>query len=114
MTVLKGQRLEADGMLQDALKMYVYYLSKEDESCVVSRTLTKIHILTHKTKKPIRKRLVATLRSLGRVAEATEELVKYLDVYYADVEGWLELADIYASCNLYVRTAILFGVTHSY
>ncbi|ELU38633.1 hypothetical protein AG1IA_07335 [Rhizoctonia solani AG-1 IA] len=34
-TVLKGQRLEADGMLQDALKMYVYYLTKEDENYVV-------------------------------------------------------------------------------
>ena len=34
-TVLKGQRLEADNMLQEALKMYVYYLTKEDESSVV-------------------------------------------------------------------------------
>ncbi|KDN46539.1 hypothetical protein RSAG8_04192, partial [Rhizoctonia solani AG-8 WAC10335] len=51
-TVLKGQRLEADGMLQDALKMYVYFLTKEDENCV-----------------PIRKRLIATLRSLGRITE---------------------------------------------
>ncbi|KAF8685174.1 TPR-like protein [Rhizoctonia solani] len=83
-TVLKGQRLEADGMLQDALKMYVYYLTKEDENYV-----------------PIRKRLITTLRSLGKITEATEELVKYLDIYYADLEGWLELADIYATCNLY-------------
>ncbi|EUC61234.1 TPR-like protein [Rhizoctonia solani AG-3 Rhs1AP] len=83
-TVLKGQRLEADGMLQDALKMYVYFLTKEDENYV-----------------PIRKRLIATLRSLGRIAEATEELIRYLDIYYADLEGWLELAGIYATCNLY-------------
>ncbi|KAG8740842.1 hypothetical protein FRC10_003837 [Ceratobasidium sp. 414] len=85
-TVLKGQRLEADNMLQDALKMYVYYLTKEDESCV-----------------PIRKRLITTLRSLGKVTEATEELTKYLDTFYADVEGWMELADIYAECNQYDR-----------
>ncbi|KAF8607252.1 TPR-like protein [Ceratobasidium sp. AG-I] len=83
-TVLKGQRLEADNMLQEALKMYVYYLTKEDESSV-----------------PIRKRLIATLRSLGRVQEATEELIRYLDTFYADLESWLELADIYISCNLY-------------
>ncbi|KAG8680729.1 hypothetical protein FRC08_016088 [Ceratobasidium sp. 394] len=66
--------------------MYVYYLTKEDESCV-----------------PIRKRLIATLRSLGKLTEATEELTKYLDTFYADVEGWMELADIYAECNLYDR-----------
>ncbi|QRV84835.1 ER membrane protein complex subunit 2 [Ceratobasidium sp. AG-Ba] len=63
-TVLKGQRLEADNMLQDALKMYVYYLTKEDESCV-----------------PVRKRLIATLRSLGKITEAAEELTKYLDTF---------------------------------
>ncbi|CCO30572.1 Chromatin structure-remodeling complex subunit RSC7 AltName: Full=Nuclear protein localization protein 6 [Rhizoctonia solani AG-1 IB] len=88
-TILKGQRLEADGMLQDALKMYVYYLTKEDENYV-----------------PIRKRLIATLRSLGKITEATEELVKYLDIYYADLEGWLELADIYATCNLFLTPSL--------
>ncbi len=28
---------------------------------------------------------------------AITDLVSYLDTFYADVEGWLELAELYAS-----------------
>ena len=33
---------------------------------------------------------------------AVDELLLFVDTWYADVEAWLELADIYAECALYV------------
>jgi ER membrane protein complex subunit 2 len=36
---------------------------------------------------------------MGRVEQTVEELGKYLDTFYTDLEGWLELADIYSQCN---------------
>ena len=36
---------------------------------------------------------------MGQVDKAVSELSQYLDTFYTDIEGWLELADIYASCN---------------
>lgn len=36
---------------------------------------------------------------MGKLASAIEELSAYLDTFYTDAEGWLELADLYASCN---------------
>ena len=48
------------------------------------------------------KRLVAVLRRQGQIDKAVRELSEYLDTFYNDVEGWLELADIYASCSQYV------------
>ncbi|KAH8112293.1 TPR-like protein [Phellopilus nigrolimitatus] len=47
------------------------------------------------------KRKVVVLRRTGDVARAVDELSQFLDTYYTDVEGWLELADIYSSCNQY-------------
>ena len=35
-----------------------------------------------------------------------EELSAMLDTFYTEVEGWLELADIYASCQQYVPTVL--------
>ncbi|KAK0441684.1 hypothetical protein EV421DRAFT_1812150 [Armillaria borealis] len=38
-------------------------------------------------------------------ANATvDELCTYLDTFYNDIEGWLELADIYSSCNQYTQS----------
>jgi len=45
------------------------------------------------------KRRISVLRRTGKVEKAVNELVQFLDTFYTDVEGWLELADIYASCN---------------
>jgi hypothetical protein len=36
---------------------------------------------------------------MGKYEKAVEELSEFLDTFYTDVEGWLELADIYSSCN---------------
>lgn len=35
---------------------------------------------------------------MGRIEEAINELRLFLDTFYNDLEGWLELADIYSSC----------------
>ncbi|KAG1795016.1 uncharacterized protein HD556DRAFT_1236102 [Suillus plorans] len=43
----------------------------------------------------------------GKVEKAVNELVQFLDTFYTDVEGWLELADIYVSCNQYVLSHVL-------
>jgi predicted Zn-dependent protease len=48
------------------------------------------------------KRRISVLRRLGSIDKAVEELNKLLDTFYTDLEGWLELADLYSSCNQYV------------
>lgn len=54
--------------------------------------------------KALWKRQIAVLRSQGpeTILRAVAELTKYLDIFYTDVEGWIELADIYAELNLSV------------
>ncbi|KAF8647326.1 hypothetical protein AX16_006788 [Volvariella volvacea WC 439] len=47
------------------------------------------------------KRKISVIRRIGRVDQAVEELSQFLDTFYTDVEGWLELADIYSSWNQY-------------
>jgi ER membrane protein complex subunit 2 len=47
------------------------------------------------------KRKISLLRRTGAADRAANELRQLLDVFYTDVEGWLELADIYSSCNQY-------------
>jgi hypothetical protein len=37
------------------------------------------------------------LRKLDKIEIAVEELSKFADTFYTDVEAWLELADIYVS-----------------
>jgi len=48
---------------------------------------------------PVWKRRISVLRRLGRIEKAVEELNQLLDIFYTDLEGWLELADIYSFCN---------------
>lgn len=48
------------------------------------------------------RRRVSVLRRLGRLDKAVEELNQLLDTVYTDLEGWLELADMYSLCNQYV------------
>ena len=49
--------------------------------------------------KAIWKRRISIYRRTGKIDKAAHELSQYLDTFYTDVEGWLELADIYASSN---------------
>jgi tetratricopeptide (TPR) repeat protein len=57
------------------------------------------------------KRKISVLRRRGFVGAAVEELSEFLDTFYTDVEGWLELADIYSSCNQY--TSALQALSHA-
>ncbi|KIO33142.1 hypothetical protein M407DRAFT_65759, partial [Tulasnella calospora MUT 4182] len=77
--VLYGMRREAAGDLTGALKLY-------DAILEVDEAHTGIW-----------KRRVAVYRQLGDTKRAAEDLCRYLDTFYTDVEGWLELADLYAS-----------------
>jgi hypothetical protein len=46
-------------------------------------------------------RQISVLRKLNRIDLAVEELCKFADTFYTEVEAWLELADIYTSQNQY-------------
>jgi hypothetical protein len=47
-------------------------------------------------------REISVLRKLGKIDLAVDQLSKFADTFYTDVEAWLELADIYASQHQYV------------
>lgn len=47
-------------------------------------------------------------RRMGKIEQAVTELSSLLDTFYTDVDGWLELADIYNSCQQYVSFAVIF------
>ncbi|KAF5313434.1 hypothetical protein D9611_008481 [Ephemerocybe angulata] len=57
------------------------------------------------------KRRISVLRRARSVDKATEELIEYLDTFYTDPEGWLELADIYVSNRQY--TSALQALSHA-
>ncbi|EKM78467.1 hypothetical protein AGABI1DRAFT_92757 [Agaricus bisporus var. burnettii JB137-S8] len=57
------------------------------------------------------KRQISVLRQMGRIEEAINELRLFLDTFYNDLEGWLELADIYSSCCQY--TSALQALSHA-
>ena len=44
---------------------------------------------------------------MGQIDRAVEELSAVLDTFYTDVDGWVDLADIYLSCNQCVRISAL-------
>jgi tetratricopeptide (TPR) repeat protein len=56
------------------------------------------------------KRKISVLRRMGKVDKAIDELSQFLDTFYTDVEGWLELADLYSTCNQY--TYALQSLSH--
>ncbi|KAF8513203.1 hypothetical protein JB92DRAFT_2924738 [Gautieria morchelliformis] len=82
---LKGIRLEADDKPGEALNFYEAALREDDTNIALW------------------KRQIAVLRGQGpqTIPRAVEELTRYLDTFYADVEAWIELADIYSELNLY-------------
>ncbi|KAH7883071.1 TPR-like protein [Phlebopus sp. FC_14] len=80
---LVGIRMEATESSETALKYYGELLEADSANAVIW------------------KRRISILRRTGKLERAVNELSQYLDTFYTDVEGWLELADIYASCNQY-------------
>ncbi|PWN48966.1 TPR-like protein [Violaceomyces palustris] len=86
---LQGMLMEAHGEPSKALEYYESELAKDETSIVLS------------------KRLISVIRSLprshpkGGPEKAIDALVKHLDTFYNDPEGWQELAEIYAELGMY-------------
>ncbi|THH28637.1 hypothetical protein EUX98_g5555 [Antrodiella citrinella] len=57
------------------------------------------------------RRKAAVYRKQGKTDLAVKELSTMLDTYYTEVEGWLELADIYSTCQQY--TYALQSLSHT-
>jgi len=81
--VLTGIRIEAVESPEVALSYYQELLDEDS------------------TNTAIWKRRISVLRRMGRLEQAVEDLSKFLDTFYSDLEGWLELAEIYSKCNQY-------------
>ncbi|KAJ7522219.1 hypothetical protein O6H91_18G002000 [Diphasiastrum complanatum] len=56
----------------------------------------------------LHKRKVAIFKAQGKLSEAAETLIKYLDTFMADHEAWRELANIYISQQMYKQAAFCF------
>lgn len=91
--VLQGIRMEASEPPEVALKFYDELLESDSSNAAVWR------------------RKASVLRDMGKIDKAVEELSAMLDTFYTDVEGWIELADIYASCEQY--TYALQSIAHA-
>ena len=57
------------------------------------------------------RRKAHVLRRMGKLDRAVHELSTLLDTFYSDVDGWLELADIYLFCEQY--TYALQSLSHA-
>ncbi|KAG6888251.1 hypothetical protein C0995_009452 [Termitomyces sp. Mi166 len=91
--VLAGIRMEASVSTDIVLKYYDQLLEADPTNAAVW------------------KRRISVLRRTGKIETAVEELSRFLDTFYTDTEGWLELADIYTSCNQY--THALQALSHA-
>ncbi|RDB19720.1 ER membrane protein complex subunit 2-A [Hypsizygus marmoreus] len=91
--VLAGIRMEATESLEVVLQYYDELLDEDSANAAAW------------------KRRISVIRRTGRYDRAVEELSAYLDTFYTDLEGWLELADVYASCNQY--THALQALSHA-
>ncbi|KAN0094500.1 hypothetical protein V8E55_002787 [Tylopilus felleus] len=80
---LTGIRMEATETPDIALKYYAELLEADPTNAAVW------------------KRRISIFRRTGKIDKAVHELSQFLDTFYTDVEGWLELADIYATSNQY-------------
>ena len=66
---------------------------------------------THAFHQAAWRRKAHVLRHSGEIQRAVEELSAMLDTFYSELDGWLELADIYASCQQY--TYALQALSHA-
>ncbi|KAJ3840945.1 hypothetical protein F5878DRAFT_532671 [Lentinula raphanica] len=81
--VLSGIRMEATQPPEVALKFYNELLQTDSSNAAIY------------------KRRISVLLRMGKIERAVTELSEYLDTFYSDVEGWVELAELYSSCNQY-------------
>jgi ER membrane protein complex subunit 2 len=100
---------EANEGPKAALRFYGQLLEADPSNAVCYSPLCFNFHFTEKAVaklKAIWKRQISVLRKLGEIDRAVEELSKFVDTFYTDVEAWLELADIYNSqhqCASYSR-----------
>ena len=85
--VLRGMTLEARGRPDDALRLYDAMLVEDPNNIMLL------------------KRRVAALKEANGAPAAAEALARYVDVFPADVEAWLELAHIYIGLGQYAQAA---------
>lgn len=71
--------------------------------CVVFLRCSAASFTETGLQKAIWARQISVLRKLGKTERAVEELCKFVDTFYTDVEAWLELADLYASQHQYAH-----------
>ncbi|KIK55581.1 hypothetical protein GYMLUDRAFT_47797 [Collybiopsis luxurians FD-317 M1] len=90
--VLAGIRMEATERPEVALKYYDDLLEADSSNAAVY------------------KRRISILVRTGKIEQAVTELTEYLDTFYSDLEGWVELAELYSSCNQY--TSALQALSH--
>ncbi|KAJ7507292.1 hypothetical protein B0H11DRAFT_2153665 [Mycena galericulata] len=82
--VLTGIRMEASESPDVALQYYGQLLDADPANAAIW------------------KRKISILRRTGKIEKTVEELSDLLDTFYTDLDGWLELTDIYTTCNQYV------------
>lgn len=79
--VLSGIRIEATAKPETALEYYSKLLEADPTNSAAWR------------------RKAYALRNMGRLEKSVEELSTLLDTFYNEVDGWVELAEIYYLCN---------------
>lgn len=87
---LEGILLEAKGLWAEAEKAY--------SSLLEDNPLDPV----------LHKRRVAIAKAQGNFSAAIEWLNKYLDIFMADHDAWRELAEIYASLQMYKQAAFCY------
>ena len=81
-------------------------LLKTDSSNAVCVTFPSVDPACSSANKALWRRKAGALRTLGKTEDAVKELCTMLDTFYTEVEAWLELADIYASCQRYEQSLL--------
>ncbi|KAH7915910.1 TPR-like protein [Hygrophoropsis aurantiaca] len=90
---LTGIRMEASSSPEIALKYYSELLEADSANAAIW------------------KRKISVLRRTGKTEKTVSELCAFLDTFYTDVEGWLELGDLYAESCQY--TLSLQALSHA-
>eukprot|EP01024_Parvocaulis_polyphysoides_P026762 TRINITY_DN24355_c1_g4_i1.p1 TRINITY_DN24355_c1_g4~~TRINITY_DN24355_c1_g4_i1.p1 ORF type:complete len:295 (-),score=46.96 TRINITY_DN24355_c1_g4_i1:203-1087(-) len=87
---LRAMFYEFQGQFEAAEKIYKEILEKQPTNPMVN------------------KRLVALLKSQGKITNSIEELAKYLETNPSDKEGWEELADLYVKQGAFKQAGYCF------
>lgn len=80
-----------------------YWTRTRPMRCFVFLRCSGVSFTETGLQKAVWARQISVLRKLGKTERAVEELCKFVDTFYTDVEAWLELADLYASQHQYAH-----------